>query len=759
VAAPWQEEALGAFGSGAQVPMDTWIPVDTRTGGWQLPGVPPASIGANISSVPASAGQPDQAPLSLGQVAGGFAPPMSPSRSMQRTQRLDQMGGLTPQPSVWEHIARGVGMASPQGRAILQGYDTQQQQQLQHQLTMRRQALQEAQQERTEIRDDFSTLMQLSNIKSKALRNLYTDRWVADMQAKGKALPADFIETFKKTGLDEGKHMAALMQPLIEQSGMDPTLVMQYLEEGRDPKEIMQLMEVAEKQKKTRLEQQESAELTTGLATLGGASGGTAPAPAPGTPGTTTTPQPPTARPPVATPPPQYTTAIDAAHSAYPTVRKELIPAIIAGESNWDEQAVSPKGAQGLMQLMPAAQKEMRVTDPFDAMQNVRGGTGYFAKMLERYKGNEALALAAYNWGPGNVDKVGGDLSKMPQETQDYVKTTLQRASAGGGTAPTPAQQPDTRMQVAGPGAPAPPPPAPTGGTAQEQAQLTDLTTRITAMDQFITANAGKGSDRAKATVAAIERQRDNLAKERDKLETRLGKEQERLEEPGKIRQRQEIEQPYKIAQQEAGARITLEAKANEPIGVDNGRKMNLPPSTRWKDVPKDVKVYEDPSPAEREKFSNFKASHAGIGRVLAMLEQPGAQKIVGTLFSEPEASFKRRMGEWISSVTPEQRKFVASLAAEISQIRHQLSGAAVSPQEFEALKPMFPDPGDPDVATVRAKLEALQEWTVRKHDAYRDQLDQVGIRTPKAMERPAAPPPLDPKAQQALDILKPKGK
>ena len=84
--------------------------------------------------------------------------------------------------------------------------------------------------------------------------------------------------------------------------------------------------------------------------------------------------------------------------------------------------------------------------------------------MLTKYKGNEALALAAYNWGPGNVDKVGGDLSKMPATVQTYVKTTLQRASAGGGAAPA---------------APAGQPAAPTGGTPQEQAQLTALDTRI----------------------------------------------------------------------------------------------------------------------------------------------------------------------------------------------------------------------------------------------------------------------------------------
>jgi hypothetical protein len=286
-------------------------------------------------------------------------------------------------------------------------------------------------------------------------------------------------------------------------------------------------------------------------------------------------------------------------------------------------------------------------------------------------------------------------------------------------------------MQVAGPGAPAPTTPAP---SAADSAALTGLKQAIAQKQQQIQQLSGLSSERANKVA-------DNMRADLKILQDRHDRLEDRLTEGPRAVARETALQPLKLAQQRAGAEVSLEAKANEPIGVDNGRKMGLPPATRWKDVPKDVRVLEDPSPGERQKFSDYKASQAGIGRVLTMLEQPGAQKIIGTLFSEPENTFNRRLGEWLSTVSPEQRKFVASMAAEIAEIRHALSGAAVSPQEFANLKPMMPSADDPDVATVRAKLEALQEWIVRKHDAYRDQLDQVGIRTPKALERPAEPP------------------
>lgn len=92
-------------------------------------------------------------------------------------------------------------------------------------------------------------------------------------------------------------------------------------------------------------------------------------------------------------------------------------------ESSWDRKALSEKGAQGLMQLMPETAKEMGVKDPFDAKQNIIGGLDYYAKQLKDFGGDDRLALAAYNAGAGNVRKHKG----VPpfKETQSYVDKIL----------------------------------------------------------------------------------------------------------------------------------------------------------------------------------------------------------------------------------------------------------------------------------------------------------------------------------------------
>lgn len=118
----------------------------------------------------------------------------------------------------------------------------------------------------------------------------------------------------------------------------------------------------------------------------------------------------------------KYSSEIKKAAQTY-DVPEKLIAAVMKQESNFNSSVVSSAGASGLMQLMPTTASYLGVEDRFDPQQNIMGGAKYLRQMLDKFDNNIETALAAYNAGPGNVNKYGG----IPPftETQNYVKNVL----------------------------------------------------------------------------------------------------------------------------------------------------------------------------------------------------------------------------------------------------------------------------------------------------------------------------------------------
>jgi soluble lytic murein transglycosylase-like protein len=119
-------------------------------------------------------------------------------------------------------------------------------------------------------------------------------------------------------------------------------------------------------------------------------------------------------------------------HASRHSLQPDFVRAVIQAESAFNPRARSPKGAMGLMQLMPATAAEYRVMNAYDPAENIRAGVSYLKSLLTRFGNDVSLALAAYNAGPGAVEKYGNAVPPY-KETQNYVSKI--RANAGAAAA------------------------------------------------------------------------------------------------------------------------------------------------------------------------------------------------------------------------------------------------------------------------------------------------------------------------------------
>jgi hypothetical protein len=147
----------------------------------------------------------------------------------------------------------------------------------------------------------------------------------------------------------------------------------------------------------------------------------------------------------------RYPELINAAAKKY-GLDPQLLAAVAAAESNFDPRAVSRKNAQGVMQLLPETSARLAVRNPFDPAQNIDAGARYLKELLDRFRGNVKLALAAYNAGPERVEQYGG----IPpyRETQNYVAKITQgvalKSAAQTSTIDHPAILPPAAMTQSG---------------------------------------------------------------------------------------------------------------------------------------------------------------------------------------------------------------------------------------------------------------------------------------------------------------------
>ncbi len=659
----------------------------------------------------------------LGQPGGQQAAGMSP---------LKQIAAATGIPEWQLHF--GWGQEKAQN---IMGMHTQmsQQQQGQQRIQLQQQQVQlQQKQYDLELGGKASEFLYKLTAIPKVWRPYYIDQSIKSLKAAGvQGIDDEFGKQLKKADDEETREMAEFVQWLNKAHNMglsdqlkairSPEIAFKYMEEYRKMKE-MDL-----KQKEFDLFREAEQEPIQTPAQV-------PPATLPGRPqvGPQAEFKPLTPRAQVN---PDVYHAVDEAARKY-EIRPALFHAMADSESSYDPSAVSPKGAQGVLQLMPSTQKMYKVADPFNPMQNADAGAKYFSQLLKKYGGNEAIALAAYNAGEQPVDEAGGKIPNYP-ETQNFVKKVMAKS---GRPYPMTVQE----------------------APKEYQGQAVQIDQRIQKAEALIERLEKVPGDMADKKKKWLLQRIEAWRRESQTLKTEL-KPEGTPEFKEFTATHPEYAQYNNIGQMPQDMRVKAKIEFDEYIRdkeqmkrkVEEGAKLvpnpemvgefGVSPTTTVTQLEEMIK--QDPSlkqiwrkaddTIERE-MANWDVAHRALTKIEPMLRDPKIAKWLGSMMADPEKWMDRTYVSTVKGLPPEAVDAVSRMAGVAAQYRAAYAGLSQTASETENLKPLIPVPGDPGdtaLSKVRSLINQVAERSNAKRDYYRKGRYRLGGDYLKPFEPP----------------------
>jgi Transglycosylase SLT domain len=420
----------------------------------------------------------------------------------------------------------------------------------------------------------------------------------------------------------------------------------------------------------------------------------------------------------------------------------------------YNPQAVSPKGAKGVMQFMPATAERFGVKDPTDTPQAIEGALKYYTTLDKMFPGSPPLQLAAYNAGEGAVQKAGNRVPQIP-ETMQYVQKGLQRYSNLLGGKPV-----STSVTMA--------PDAVQGRIADLNTQITQGATQLKSMVGI------KASVMGNRIYEGLQSQQDALIKERDSLMThaqakpvdssvtearKLGlppdpnewtPEQAKLHDTAMLAQQGQRAATVAEAQAPTQIKVSaaqgLEAQLRKPMSDEDRKNLRIYDAATddWKAIPANwsygdfqekgagAQRLEPVAGKEAEAYKGLAVAKQAADDLMGKVTDPKVVAVIGNIVSNPEGWLDRLKAAGGKDLDPKVYEVRSELSRLAANLQRYYAGTAQTAVELKTLAPFIVHLEDATPKTVQSKLKALSEGIDREYTTNRAFDTRRGLYVPK---------------------------